>query len=98
MDLPAKPEAAKAVQKISDSVLSRREAMSAALVVAAAAGLAPARLSSASSSAAAAASSAKIVFGADRSGYDGLHAATPLAVGLRWYLNRENELPPSWPF
>ncbi len=97
MDSIATPEAAKAVQRISDSLMSRREAMSAALVVAGAAGLAPMGLSSASSSAAASVPSAKIVFGSDRSGYDGLHAATPLAVGLRWYLNGENELPPAWP-
>jgi hypothetical protein len=96
MDSLAPPETAKAVQRISDLAMSRREAMSSALV-AGAAGLVPARLLSASSSSAPSATSAKIVFGADRSGYDGLHAATPLAVGLRWYLNGENELPSAWP-
>jgi len=97
MDSLATPKAAKAGQRTSDPGMSRREAMSAALVVAGAAGLTPARLSPASSSSPASAPSAKIVFGADRSGYDGLHAATSLAVGLRWYLNGENELPAAWP-
>jgi hypothetical protein len=97
VDSLATPKAAKAVQRIADSMVSRREAMSAALVVAGSAGLATARLSSASSSAPAS-SPAKIVFGSDRSGYDGLNAATPLAVGLRWYLNGENELPSAWPY
>jgi hypothetical protein len=38
-----------------------------------------------------------IVFGADFSGYAGLNAAAPLAIGLRWYFNIENEFPPAWP-
>ncbi|MGI9005377.1 MAG: hypothetical protein ACR2FU_04115 [Streptosporangiaceae bacterium] len=97
MDSLAPRQAAKAVQMIPDPAMSRREALSAGLVVAGAAGLAPALLSAASSPSPASAPSAKIVFGADRSGYDGLHSATPLAVGLRWYLKDENELPSAWP-
>ena len=97
MDSLAPPEAAKAARKIPDLAMSRREALSAALVVAGAAGLAPARRSPASPPLPGSAPSAKIVFGADRSGYDGLHAAAALAVGLRWYLNGENELPSAWP-
>jgi len=93
MNSLAAPEAAKAAHRVPDLAMSRREALSAAFVVAGAAGLAPARRSSAPPPLAGSAPSAKIVFGADRSGYDGLHAATPLAVGLRWYLNGENELP-----
>lgn len=66
--------------------LSRREALSAGgLAIASAAGIA------------AASSSSGVVFGADRSGYHGLHAAAPLAVGLRWYFDHENEFPDTWP-
>lgn len=97
MDSLASPETAEALQRIPDLAMSRREALSAALVVAGAAGLAPARLSPTSSSSPDSASSAKIVFGGDRRGYDGLHAATRLAVGLRWFLNGENEIPSAWP-
>jgi hypothetical protein len=69
--------------------ISRREAISASIAIAGAAGLAAPATSTRSS--------ARILLGADRSGYDGLHAATSLAVGLRWYYNFENQFPPSWP-
>lgn len=67
-------------------VMSRREAISAGLAVAGAVGVAPTS-----------SSSTGIVFGSDRSGYAGLHAAAPLAVGLRWYFNIENQFPLAWP-
>jgi len=68
-------------------VASRREAISAGgLVLAGAVGLAPAPSSPGS-----------IVFGANRSAYRGLHAAAPLAVGLRWYFDIENQFPRAWP-
>src|SRR5262245_56627572 len=97
MDSRASPEAARALHRMPDPAMSRREAMSAGLVVAGAVGLAPARLSPASSSSPDSASSAKIGFGGDRRGYDGLHAANRLAVGLRWFLNGEHEIPSAWP-
>jgi hypothetical protein len=69
------------------TAISRREAISAGgLVIAGAAGL------GASSS-----STPGIIFGADYSGYLGFHAANPLAVGLRWYFNVENQFPDTWP-
>jgi hypothetical protein len=67
--------------------MSRREAISAGgLAIAGAAGLASTSPPSSG-----------IVFGADRSGYAGLHAAAPLAVGVRWYFNIENQFPAAWP-
>jgi hypothetical protein len=69
------------------SAMSRREAITTG-------GLA---IGGAASFAAASAARSEIVIGADRSGFTGLRHAAPLAVGLRWYFNRENELPPGWP-
>ncbi len=69
------------------SAMSRREAIAVGgLAIAGAASLAS--TSSARSG---------IVIGADRSGFVGLRRAAPLAVGLRWYFNGENEFPPAWP-
>jgi hypothetical protein len=77
-----------ACQGDGGAALSRREAISAGgLAIAGAIGVA----------ARPTASSGDVVFGTDRSGYAGLHAAAPLAVGLRWYFDQENELPPAWP-
>jgi hypothetical protein len=72
-----------------ESVTSRREAMAAGLAIAGASTL----------GLGASTSSNKIVFGSDRSGYEGFHQAAPLAVGLRWYFNGENEWPKglAWP-
>ncbi len=67
--------------------VSRRDAITAGgLAIAGAAGLTPTM-----------SPPTGIVFGADRSGYRGFHHAAPLAVGLRWYFNRENQFPPAWP-
>ncbi len=79
--------AAERVQPGPARQVSRREAILAGgLAIAGAAGLTPA-----------AASPIGIVFGSDRSGYSGFHAAAPMAVGLRWYFNIENQFPPAWP-
>jgi hypothetical protein len=68
-------------------MMSRREAMSAGgLAIAGAASLAPA-----------AAPAGGIVFGANRDAYPRLHAAVPLAKGLRMYYDTENLFPPAWP-
>ena len=76
----------KEAQSFLSSAISRREAISAAVIVAGSAGLVQARPASAG-----------MVFGADKSGYAGFHSAASQAVGLRWYFNTENELPPAWP-
>lgn len=69
------------------AMMSRREALSAGgLVLAGAGGLA----SSASPA-------PGIVFGANRDIYPRLHAAAPLAKGLRMYYDTENLFPPAWP-
>lgn len=76
--------------------VSRREAIAAGgLAIAGAAGLTPVAAGLASSTPAA--GPIGIVFGGDRSGYIGLHRATSLAVGLRWYVNVENSFPAAWP-
>jgi hypothetical protein len=76
-----------AVLSRGGATLSRREAIGAGgLTIAGAAGLAPATTPA-----------HRIVFGSDRSGYAGLHAAAPLAVGLRWYFDVENHFPAAWP-
>ena len=67
--------------------MSRREAI-------AAGGLA---IAGAASLAATSSPRPGVLIGADRSGFAGLRHAAPLAVGLRWYFNRENELPNAWP-
>jgi hypothetical protein len=73
--------------------VSRREAISAGgLALAGAASLA-----GAAGPAPASTSPGKILFGANRSAYSGLHAAAPLAVGLRWYFDVENDFPLAWP-
>lgn len=71
-----------------EAITSRREAIAAGLAIA---GASTVGLAGASASA------NTIVFGSDRSGYAGLHDAAPLAVGLRWYFNDENEFPSAWP-
>jgi len=72
-----------------EAVTSRRQALAAGLAIAGASTL----------STSGPATSNKIVFGSDRSGYPGFKHAAPLAVGLRWYFNDENEFPPgmTWP-
>src|ERR1700678_2838350 len=67
--------------------MSRREAMSAG-------GLA---IAGAASLAATAAPAHGIVFGANRDPYPRLHAAVPLAKGLRMYYDTENLFPAAWP-
>jgi hypothetical protein len=80
----------KEAQRGLAAVTSRREAISAGLAIASASTFGLTATSSSSSS-------NKIVFGSDRSGYAGLHDAAPLAVGLRWYFNDENQFPSAWP-
>jgi hypothetical protein len=73
------------------AVMSRREVISAGgLAIAGAASLT-------STPAPAPAPASRIVFGSDRSGYPGLKAAAPLAVGLRWYFDIENQFRAAWP-
>ena len=74
-------------QRYLPDLLSRREAISAGgLAIAGAASLAPAT-----------ASPPGIVFGANRDTYPNLHAAVPLAKGLRMYYDTENLFPAAWP-
>src|ERR1700683_2921408 len=69
------------------AMMSRREAISAAgLAVAGAASLADMT-----------APANGIVFGANRDTYPGLHAAVPLARGLRMYYDTEHLFPAAWP-
>ena len=66
-------------------VMSRREAISAGgLAIAGAAGFTTAPGN-------------RIVFGANRGIYPKLNAAVPLAVGLRMFIDGENQFPAAWP-
>ena len=68
-------------------MMSRREAISAGgLAIAGAASLTPMT-----------APAPGIVFGANRDTYPRLHAAVPLARGLRMYIDTENLIPAAWP-
>ncbi len=74
-------------QRYLPAMVSRREAISAGgLAIAGAAGLASAT-----------APATGIVFGANRDTYPRLHAAVPLAKGLRMYYDTENRFPAAWP-
>jgi hypothetical protein len=74
-------------QRYFPEMMSRREAISAGgLAVAGAASLIPTT-----------APAHGIVFGANRDTYPRLHAAVPLARGLRMYYDTENLFPAAWP-